>query len=305
MMAATGKKNNGFFSTHYDEIKSRDAYPLLQILAPILYLICIDPTSFTQIWFVGQQVGRGGLVFVFFLVAYDFHDSRALFKAKGSKWRYVAVGAVLVVLLVYYYFRVFNGFFQRPPIDPYTHTPMDSNFTTVVRVYVTSRLGVSQKSTLSFLLAMDYIAYAGYCLIATALLYSMRSIILMALTPIYLLGLGILDMMDAYFPEDSLAFLQVWVYLIWNVVVFLLSLMGFHILSSAGAGPVSLPSLMLQGNRLFLWGYQGFITLAIYWPSSGVVSMIIYSLVILVLLVKLDAPRKRKVVYAIIGAFGS
>jgi thaumarchaeosortase len=80
--------------------------------------------------------------------------------------------------------------------------------------------------------------------------------------------------------------------------------MGYHININPVA-KVSPPSLLLQGNRLYLWGYKGFIALAIYWPSSGVVSMIVYSLVILVLMVKLDAPRKRKVAYAAIGAVGT
>jgi len=295
---------SAFLHGFYREFKGRDAYPLLLILIPILYLIAIDPASFALVWFVGEQVGRAGLLFVFFLVAWDFHDSRKRFRATRDKRRYVVLIVVLVVLLVYYYFRVFNGFFQRPPIDPSTNTPMDSAFTTYVRVYVTSKLGVSQESTLSFLLAMDFLGYALYCVLATALLYSVQSILLMATPVIYLIGSGILDLMDAYFPQDSLAFLQVWVYLIWNVVVFLLQLMGFHNTVPGGITPTR-PGLMLQGNRLSLWGYKGDIGLAIYWPSSGVVSMIVYSLVILVLMVKLDAPRKRKVVYAVIGAVGT
>ena len=294
-----------FFRNLYNVFRTRDAFPLLFIVFPILYLIVIDPVSFTLVWFVGQQVGRGALIFVFFLVAWDFNDSRKLFTATNDKKRYIVLGVILVILLVYYYFRVFNGFFQRPPIDPTTGTPMDTTFTTYVRVYVTSRLGVSQESTLSFLLAMDFVFYALYCLAATALLYSVRSIRLMTLPVIYLVGLGILDAMDAYFPEDSLAFLQVWVYLIWNVVVFLLSLMGFHINFDMTTAPLHLPSLILRGNQLFLWGYKGYVGLAIYWPSSGVVSMIIYSLVIVVLMVKLDAPRTRKAIYAIIGAVGT
>ena len=295
---------SAFLHGFYREFKGRDAYPLLLILIPILYLIAIDPASFALVWFVGEQVGRAGLLFVFFLVAWDFHDSRKRFRATRDKRRYVVLIVVLVVLLVYYYFRVFNGFFQRPPVDPSTNTPMDSAFTTYVRVYVTSKLGVSQESTLSFLLATDFLGYALYCVLATALLYSVQSILLMATPVIYLIGSGILDLMDAYFPQDSLAFLQVWVYLIWNVVVFLLQLMGFHNTVPGGITPTR-PGLMLQGNRLSLWGYKGDIGLAIYWPSSGVVSMIVYSLVILVLMVKLDAPRKRKVVYAVIGAVGT
>ena len=304
-MTQSKNRINDFFSNLLGTFRTRDAYPLLFIIFPIIYLIVIDPVSFTLVWFVGQQVGRGALVFVFFLVAWDFSDSRKLFTATRDKKRYAVLVVILLGLFVYYYFRVFNGFFQRPPIDPSTGTPMDTAFTTYVRVYVTSQLGVSQESTLSFLLAMDFVFYAMYCMIATALLYSVRSIRLMALPVIYLVGLGILDTMDAYFPQDSLAFLQVWVYLIWNAVVFLLSLMGFHTNVSPATAPLNEPSLILHGNQLFLWGFKGYVGLAIYWPSSGVVSMIIYSLVIVVLMVKLDAPRKRKAVYAIIGAVGT
>jgi len=295
----------GFFTNIYHLFKTRDAYPLLFIVFPIIYLMIIDPVSFTLVWFVGQQVGRGALIFVLFLVAWDFNDSRKLFFATHDKRRYALLAILLVGLLVYYYFRVFNGFFQRPLIDPSTGTPMDTTFTTYIRVYVTSQLGVSQESTLSFLLAMDFVFYAFYCIAATALTYSVRSIRLMTLPVIYLIGLGILDTMDAYFPEDSLAFLQVWVYLIWNVVVFLLSLMGFDTHVDPSTANLHLPSLVLRGNQLFLWGYKGYVGLAIYWPSSGVVSMIIYSLVIVVLMVKLDAPRKRKAIYAMIGAVGT
>jgi thaumarchaeosortase len=304
-MDANKKSPSDFFRNIYNVFRTRDAYPLLFLVLPIIYLIIIDPVSFTLVWFVGQQVGRAALVFVFFLVAWDFNDSRKFFTATRDKKRYVVLVAILIVLMVYYYFRVFNGFFQRPPIDPTTGTPMDTAFTTYVRVYVTSQLGVSQKSTLSFLLSMDFVLYALYCLAATLTLYSARSVRFMMLPVIYLVGLGILDVMDAYFPEDSLAFLQVWVYLIWNVVVFLLSLMGFHTNVDVDTANLNRPSLILRGNQLFLWGYKGFVGLAIYWPSSGVVSMIIYSLVILVLMVKLDAPRKRKVVYAVIGAVGT
>lgn len=295
----------GFLRNIFNVFRTRDAYPLLLIIFPIIYLIVIDPVSFTLVWFVGQQVGRGALLFVFFLVAWDFNDSRKRFTATKDRRRYVILAAILVVLLVYYYFRVFNGFFQRPPLNPANGTPNDTAFTTYVRVYVTSQLGVSQESTLSFLLAMDFAFYALYCLAATALLYSIRTIRLMTLPVIYLVGLAILDAMDAYFPENSLAFLQVWVYLIWNVVVFLLSLMGFHTNLDPTTAPLHLPSVILRGNQLFLWGYKGFVGLAIYWPSSGVVSMIIYSLVIVVLMVKLDAPRTRKAIYAVIGAVGT
>jgi len=277
-----------FLKNLYSEFQTRDAIPLLVILFPVIFLMMIDLPSFSLVWFWGGQIGRAGFIFLFFLVAWDFHDSRPKFKATNQRWRHVLVGIILLALLIYYWERVMNP-----------------EWTTELRIYVTSQLGVSQKAPLSFLLAMDFILYAAYCMIATAILYSHRTIPLMVTPVIYAMGSGILDMMDAYFPEDSLAFLQVWVYVIWNVVVFILAVIGFHTGVNPLAGPVSRPSIMLQGNRLFLWGDRGFITLAIFWPSSGVVSMIVYSLVIIVLMVKLDAPRKRKLIYAAIGAAGT
>jgi thaumarchaeosortase len=279
------KSVENFLAGIYKEFKTRDAYPLLVMVAPVIFLIIADPNSFSFIWFWQREVGRAGFVFIFFLVAWDFHDSRNKFKMTKSKWRYALAGFVLAALLVYYFLSVF--------------------FTDVVRVFVTSQLGVSQDSTLSFLLALEFILYALYCVAITAILYSPSATLLMVTPVIYAFGSGILDLMDAYFPQDSLAFLQVWVYVIWNVVVFILALTGYHTTINLATGSQSPPSLLLLGNKLYLWGFRGFMTLAIFWPSSGVVSMIVYSLVIVVLMVKLDAPRKRKIMYALVGAAGT
>ena len=253
-MPPVKKRVRNFFAGVYREFKTRDAYPLLFIIFPIIFLIVADPASFTLVWFVGQQVGRAGMAFILFLVAWDFHDSRKRFEATRDKRRYLIIGLILFALLIYYYFRIFNGFFVRPPINPVNNTPMDTDFTTYIRVYVTSQLGVSQSAPLSFLLAMDYLTYAAYCILATAVLYSASSILLMATPVIYTIGSAILDMMDAFFPEDSLAFLQVWVYLIWNVVVFILGVTGFqtNIELCPLKGPIKPPSLRLRGNRLTL-----------------------------------------------------
>lgn len=284
-MKVNTKQVRKYFVGVYQEFHTRDAYPLLVIILPIFFLVVADPNSFSFIWFWEREVGRAGFVFIFFLVAWDFHDSREKFKMTRSKWRYVVAGVVLAALLIYYYESVFN--------------------TDSVRVFVTSQLGVSQDSTLSFLIAAEFVLHGLYCVAVTAILYSPKSTVLMVTPVIYALGSGVLDLMDAYFPQDSLAFLQIWVYVIWNVVISLLGVLGFHVYSNFTVGPLSPPSILLMGNRLYLWGVKGFMTLVIFWPSSGVVSMIVYSLVIVVLMVKLDAPRKRKLIYALFGAAGT
>jgi thaumarchaeosortase len=66
-----------------------------------------------------------------------------------------------------------------------------------------------------------------------------------------------------------------------------------------------IPFLIAQGNILLIWGKEGLLSLAIYWPCAGVHSMLIYLLVITVVMMKLEAPRIRKLVYVISGAVGT
>jgi exosortase/archaeosortase family protein len=262
-----------------------------------------DPSSFGLVWFVGREVGRAGFVFVFFLVAWDFLDSRNQFSLNHSTWRYLCAATILIAMIAFYSVNVFDP-------DP-------------VRVYVTSQLGVSLNSPLSFLLALEFFSYAFFVLIITGLLYSTKTIPLMSTSVIYSVGTGILATLDAYFPQNALPPLQGWVPLVWNLVVLLLRLFGFHVASLPS--PAIVPHMVapncpvfrglpyqtppgiawVNPNVLCIWGFKGFSELVIFWPSSGIVSMIIYSLVIVVLIVKLQAPVSRKLVYALVGAVGT
>ena len=283
-----------------------NAFPLLVIVSPILFLVLIDPSSFGLVWFVGREVGRAGFVFVFFLVAWDFVDSRDRFSLNRVRWRCLLAVAILIAIAAFYSLDVFDP-------DP-------------LRVYVTSRLGVSQDSTLSFLLALEFFSYALFVLVIAGLLYSARTMPLMSTPAIYAVGTGILATLDAYFPQNALPPLQGWVPLVWNLVVVLLRLFGFHTASFPAPPPISNVSVQpppgcpvfrnlqfqsppgvawVNPNVLCIWGFKGFSELVIFWPSSGIVSMIIYSLVIVVLVVKLQTPLVRKFVYAFIGAVGT
>jgi thaumarchaeosortase len=267
------------------ELMKYESVPVCFLVAPIVYLVVIDSASFAVFWFWGDQIGRAGFAFILFIVAWEWFDSRQRLTARRGTRRLFVASAVTVALFAYYWERVTN--------DAWTRS---------MRVLITSQFGVSQEAPLSFLLAMDYLLYAIFSLCIVAVFYGPRSIRLMITPAIYAVGSGVLDLMDAFYPEDSLAFMQTWVYLIWNVVLGILVILGFRI---ASPGSVTPPSILLRGNQLSLWGYKGFIRILIFWPSSGVVSMIMYSLVLIILLIKLDAPRRRKATYAAIGALGT
>jgi len=272
------------FTNFLKQFRNRDALPLLVIFAPILFLLVADPGSFAVGWFfLERQIGRVGFIFVILLLGWDFHDSRSKLHLTSTKWRYALAGVVLAGVLAFYWIEVFY---------------IDS-----VRIYVTSKLGVSQLSTLSFPLAIEFFVFAIYCVAEAAILYSPRKILQTATPVIYAVGSGVLALADAYFPGDTLGFLQAWVPSVWDVVVFLLRLAGYHTLT--GILPTTLPEMVLNGNNLCVWGFKGFACFIINWQCSGFVSMIIYNLVAAALILKLDAPRKRKLIYFAIGVLGT
>jgi len=271
-----------------DEYWTRDAFPLLILIVPVVWLAAIDPASFSLVWFWGRQIGRAGFGFILFLVAWDWHNSRNKLTMTRARWRQGLALVILALVIVYYWERVLNV-----------------AWTDYLRIYITSRIGVSQESPLSFLLAADFLIYALFFVITAALLYSPSAAFLLITPIIYAVSSGVLDMMDAFFPENSLALLQVWVYLIWTVAISILGLLGFNTTIKSPYTQTPTPTVLLEGNHLYLWGFKGMITLALFWPSSGVVSMIVYGLVIVVLTAKLEAPLKRKTVYAVVGAAGA
>jgi thaumarchaeosortase len=60
-----------------------------------------------------------------------------------------------------------------------------------------------------------------------------------------------------------------------------------------------------RDNLLLLNGLHGPFALQVFWPSAGVHSMIIYTLVMLAFLLKMEMPLKRKLIYFAIGTFGT
>ncbi|MGC2599136.1 MAG: exosortase/archaeosortase family protein, partial [Nitrososphaeraceae archaeon] len=56
---------------------------------------------------------------------------------------------------------------------------------------------------------------------------------------------------------------------------------------------------------LVLKGFHGPFYLQVFWPSAGVQSVIIYSLVMLSILLRLRIPSSHKLVYFLVGALGT
>jgi len=110
--------------------------------------------------------------------------------------------------------------------------------------------------------------------------------------PIFLAGSAIILSLDAFFPYDTLGPLQYVVPHLVNANVWLINALDIGAASA-------------RDNLMFLNGDHGPFALQVFWPSAGVHSVIIYSLVMMAFLLKMNIQRKRKAVYFVIGILGT
>lgn len=138
----------------------------------------------------------------------------------------------------------------------------------------------------------DFIVFAIFFVSILTVLFGKRWIRISPAGPIYTAGTAIILSLDAFFPYDSLGPLQYVVPYLVKLDVFLITAFNLGIASA-------------HGNIMFLSGDHGPFALQVFWPSAGVHSMIIYSLVMMAFLLKMNIPRNRKAVYFALGVVGT
>jgi len=256
---------------HLRQISDR-ALLLILVAVPILFLFAVASQTFELSWAGFGKLGRGGLFFVLFFLGFDLLD----FKKSKTRWtkRQKFAAAFVVVAATVYFVEV--GLGQDV-----------TNF-----IYSIGRsLGASGDVSNSFLMATDYIAMSIYLPILTAVVFSVGTI-KRTITPIvFSLGMLIFYMLDAFFPYGSLGPLQFWANFIVAGVAFLAKVFGLPIYGFT--------------NHLTINGLHGYYRLVVYWPSVGVQSILIYSVVMIVIAAKLQAPVVRKFIYAAVGIAGT
>jgi len=79
-----------------------------------------------------------------------------------------------------------------------------------------------------------------------------------------------------------------------------LRFIGGHVVYLGNDVPAS-----ASGNLLVLKGYHGPFYLQVFWPSAGVQSVIIYSLVMLSILFRIRIPVSHMLIYFVVGFLGT
>jgi thaumarchaeosortase len=151
---------------------------------------------------------------------------------------------------------------------------------------------------LSWVWMWDFIVMAMFVGASAVVLFGKKWYKIAPAGAIYLAGTAVILSLDAFFPYDSLGPLQFIVPIYLQIDQAVVTFIDNNIMD-IGKGVAA------RGNLLVLNGLKGPFALQVFWPSAGVHSMIIYTLVMLAFLLKMEIPLRRKLIYFAIGTFGT
>lgn len=138
----------------------------------------------------------------------------------------------------------------------------------------------------------DFIVMTAFVVATLFIFFGTKWIRISPAGPIFLGGSAVILSLDAFFPYDTLGPLQ-------YVVPYLVQTNAWVITT------FDLGIATARDNLLFLKGDHGPFVLQVFWPSAGVHSVIIYSLVMMAFLLKMNIQKNRKIVYFAIGILGT
>lgn len=144
----------------------------------------------------------------------------------------------------------------------------------------------------SWIWLWDFIVMTSFVIAAFSIYFGTRWIRIAPAGPIFLGGSAMILALDAFFPYDALGPLQFFVPYLVELNVWLIDLFDLGVATA-------------RDNLMFLRGDHGAFALQVFWPSAGVHSIIIYSLVMMAFLLKMNIPRGRKLIWFGIGIFGT
>lgn len=248
----------------------------LIIISPILYTLVAYPETFILSW----NEGRGGFLFAMAFIAAELVGVKySLTKKK------LLILLCMAALTISYFIALPYGLgdYIRNGKDTYNVSLVDS-----------------------WTWMWDFIVMSIFLASSLVLLFGKKWYKVASAGAIYLAGTALILALDAFFPFDSLGPLQVIVPIYLQIDQAVINIIDSYIINVGPQTPNSnVEPAHARGNLLVMNGLHGPFALQVFWPSAGVHSMIIYTLVMLALLIKMDMPLTRKLIYFVAGTLGT
>jgi len=138
----------------------------------------------------------------------------------------------------------------------------------------------------------DFLVITIFAISASILMFGKKWIRIVIAGPVFLGGSAIILSLDAFFPYDTLGPLQYFVPHLVQTNVWIINAFDLGVATA-------------RDNLMFLQGDHGPFALQVFWPSAGVHSVVIYSLVMMAFLLKMNIKQNRKLMYFGLGIIGT
>jgi thaumarchaeosortase len=151
--------------------------------------------------------------------------------------------------------------------------------------------GVAQSNWMP--LSVEYLVLAILFVLIIVLEYGVKGLEDFSISPIFLAAIGLVYTIDNVYMYGSFSPFQILVPAAATMAATMLSFMGYQVQWKGESSET--PVLRVENSR-------GAAEAGIAWPCSGIESLIIYSVTILLFLRSMAIPLRQKVVYFVIGA---
>ena len=233
-------------------------------------IVVLLPTMFTIVAYsdsfsLSWNQGRGGFLFAMAFVVAELVGIKYVI----PKNRFYLCVPLIVLTIAYFAFLPFG-----------------------LHDYIMSLVDVFGVLEYSWGWLFDFAVMALFVTATLAILFGRKWFRIAPAGPIFLAGNAIILALDSFFPYDTLGPLQYIVPYLVQTNVWIITVLDLGVATA-------------RDNLMFLNGDFGPFALQVFWPSAGVHSVIIYSLVMMAFLIKMNIIRRRKIMYFIIGIAGT
>jgi thaumarchaeosortase len=256
----------------------RELLPLFSFILPFLILYYLDPNSFEKTW-------KGRTYYLFFLWLFFLEiilNWEELQTRKISKMKSARTIAFIVTLLIPTVYVIVSNFCGL------NHVIED----------LAKQNNITWASMMP--LSTEYLVFAVFSVIIILLEYGVSGLKDFSISTVFLGIIGVIYTIDNVYPYGRFTPFQILVPTTATFAANVLNLMGYETRISFISNHPIYGSMPL----LTAWDSQGRSSgpIAIAWPCSGVESLLIYTVTILLFLKKSGIPWKHRVIYFIIGA---
>ncbi len=272
--------------------KLREALNLLPIIAfiiPFIMLYLIQDVAFSYS-FEATWKGRAFYIFFIWFAVLEIIVSWEKLQPKAFKRpKYVRTIALILALSLPTIYVVASNFYG---LNEAIYEWSKSN-----------RIAGGIWGHIFMPLSIEYLAFAAFFFLIVFLQYGAYGFRRMSLAPSFLATMGIIYMIDNLYPYGQFTPFQIPATATATVASLILNLMGYqtsikYVYCKLSPQLGWVPDLFYYDPAL---GKEKYV-FTVAWPCSGVESLIIYTLFMLIFLRDLDISRTRKVIYFVIGA---